>query len=356
MNSVDRPSLATLRQEIDDRLARILPSLTGRLTRLHPDLSAAAASLERFVDGGKRIRPALLQIGYWTVEGADPTAVVDPALALEFLHTCALVHDDIIDAAPSRRMRPTVHVEHAQRHEQAGWLGNSQRYGEAVAILVGDVAFVYADDLFLRCDLPAERVLAGLRAFTVLREEVMAGQFLDLHSAAVRSTDRTHALTVATLKSGRYSVTRPLEIGAVLGGAKPALIQALMAFGDPIGRAFQVRDDMLGVFGSAVTTGKSTASDFAEGKRTLLIAEAFARADEGQARVLSEGLGNSNLDEAGADRLRQVITETGARQAAERYIEESLDAALLALDQLPADPQARAVLGEVAQQLGFRTH
>lgn len=354
MTTTPPPSLESLRSDIDMRLREVVPVMAARLGRLHADLALPAATLGDFLEGGKRIRPALLQIGFWCVDGDDPAAVIDPALALELLHTCALVHDDIIDGAATRRSRPTVHHAFTDRHRREQWLGEPERYGQAVAILVGDLAFVHADELFLRCALPADRLMAGFRVFTEMREEVMAGQFLDLHSAVIGSRDRAHALAVATLKSGRYSVTRPLEIGAVLADAPAELIAVLRAFGDPLGRAFQVRDDILGVFGSGDQTGKSTASDLAEGKRTLLVAEAFARADTQQARVLADGLGDADIDEAGADRLREVIAATGARQAAEDYIERSVDEALLALDDLPTGAPGGDVLREVAHQLGFR--
>jgi geranylgeranyl diphosphate synthase type I len=268
--------LRVLQARIDQALERELHRVLDRLLKLSPLLAPIADELRSFTASGKRVRPALLLLGFNAAGGVKLDSVEGPALALELLHTCALLHDDVIDRAATRRGRPTVHETFADRHRKAGWSGDAHAFGEAMAILVGDLAFVYADEMFLQATVPSASLLDAFRRFTTLREEVMAGQTLDVHAATSGSTDRLAALTVATLKSGRYSVARPLEIGALLAGATAELVDGLGAFGDPLGRAFQVRDDLLGVFGDDATTGKSTASDLAEGKRTLLIAEAVA--------------------------------------------------------------------------------
>ena len=334
--------LRDLRTEVDAALTDALDRVLPRLTSLHPDLDAVAEELREFMADGKRIRPSLLLLGYEAAGGNVREAVRGPALALEFLHTCALVHDDLIDRATTRRGRPTVNRSFASRHEAQGWAGNADSYGDAVAILVGDLAFVQADELFLEAEVGDRELLGAFRRFTTMREEVMAGQFLDLHAATVRSTDRALALTVASLKSGRYSVARPLEIGAALAGAPEELLADLGAVGDPLGRAFQVRDDLLGIFGEEALTGKSSWSDLAEGKRTLLITEAAAALDEDGRAELEAGLGDPDLDVRSAARLRSLIEASGARGKAEAYIDRSVEEARQALDELglPAGPSA----------------
>jgi geranylgeranyl diphosphate synthase type I len=346
--------LAALRSEIDRALEAALDELLPRLRTYDPALGAVADELRAFTASGKRIRPALLLLGFEAAGGAPRDAVHGPALALELLHTCALVHDDVIDRAPTRRGRPTVHTAFAERHTAAGWDGEPAAYGTAVAILLGDLAFVQADELFLRADVAADRLLDGFRRFTSLREEVMAGQYLDLQAATSRDGGRERALTVATLKSGRYSVTRPLQVGAALAGGAPALVEGLAGFGDPLGRAFQVRDDLLGVFGEEADTGKSAASDLAEGKRTLLVAEAFERLDGEDRDRLAAGLGDPTLDAAGAARLRALLERCGARQAAEDYVADAVAQARAALAALPLPAPVAAVLDELAGYLGAR--
>lgn len=371
-------ALARYAARVDAALEERLGVLLPRLAELHPVLGPVSGHLATFLRGGKRVRPTLLLLGYAAGRGAADgvgdggtadsgaadsaaggggsaqDAVMGPALALELLHTCALLHDDVIDRAATRRGRPTVHHAVADEHRAAGWVGDAHQYGEATAILLGDLAFAHADDLFLDADVPAADLLAGFRRFTVLREEVMAGQYLDLHAATARLTSRELALTVATLKSGRYSVARPLEIGALLAGADASLVAALGEVGDPLGRAFQVRDDLLGVFGEEAVTGKSVASDLAEGKRTLLIAEAAERLAPADRERLEAGLGDPQLPADEAAALRDLLDACGAREATERYVEGAVDEALAALDRLELEDDVAAELGEVARLLGDR--
>lgn len=339
---------------VERALTRFHDDALPRLVDLHPALAPLADELRGFVSrGGKRLRPVLLLVGHELADG-DPANVIGAAVAVEMLHTCALLHDDVIDDADTRRGHPTTHVSFAARHAREAGAGDAGHYGEAIAILLGDLAFVHADEALLTCDVPAARLLAGLRTFVQLREEVMAGQVLDVHAAATRATDVELALRVATLKSGRYSVTRPLQLGAVLGGADAELLAALERVGEPLGRAFQLRDDVLGVFGDDEATGKSASGDLAEGKRTLLIAEAWARLDtEGRAR-LDDRLGAPDLTAAEAADLRGRLQDSGARAAVEERITSEVDAARRALEDLPAGT-ARDVLDELTTWFTDRT-
>jgi geranylgeranyl diphosphate synthase type I len=347
--------LAALRPRIDAALDAVLAEALPRLTAAHPSLAPHAEELRAFLAGGKRIRPALLLLGFQAAGGQRLDAVEGPAVALELLHACALLHDDVIDQAPQRRGRPSAHEAFAAQHRTAGWLGDPQAYGRAVAILLGDLAFVLADERFLAATVPQPALLAAFRRFTVLREEVMIGQALDLHAATARLTDRDLALEVATLKSGRYSVARPLELGAVLGGGDEALLAGLLAFGDPLGRAFQLADDLLGVFGDPSTTGKSTSSDLAEGKRTLLIAEAAARLDHAGRTELEAALGDVALSETTVERVRQLLLDSGAVAAVRAEIDRSIAAAEVALVGMDLPAAARSALAEVARYLGDRS-
>src|SRR5690606_21305723 len=203
-----------------------------------------------------------------------------------------------------------------------------------------------ADEALLSCRVAPDRLLAGMAAFGRLREEVMAGQVLDVHAAATRSTDVDLALRVATLKSGRYSVTRPLQLGAVLGGADDALLATLEEVGEPLGRAFQLRDDLLGVFGDQATTGKSTAGDLAEGKRTLLVAEAWARLDDDRRALLADRLGAADVTADELAAMTAAIDQSGARGAVEQRIADEVAAAREALAGLPSGT-GRDALGQL---------
>ena len=353
--STEPDALSVLRHRVDASLAAQLDVLLPRVAGMHPAMEPLVAELRSFLASGKRIRPALLLMGFQAAGGRQLHVVEGPALGLELLHACALLHDDIIDAAPTRRGRPSVHRAFADRHRAAGWRGDADAYGTGVAILLGDLAFVQADELFLSARVPDAALLAAFRRFTLLREEVMVGQALDLHAAATGATDRELALTVATLKSGRYSVARPLEIGAVLAGADAGLLAGLHAVGDPLGRAFQLADDLLGVFGATDLTGKSASSDLAEGKRTLLIAEAAARLDDAGRAELEAALGHGPLDDDTTARVRKLLTGCGARAAVEAEIASATGEARRALAELPVPPAARSALTAVADYLGNRS-
>lgn len=339
---------------VDRALTRFHADTLPRLVELHPALGPLAEELRGFVSrGGKRLRPVLLLVGH-ELAGGDAANVAGAAVAVEMLHTCALLHDDVIDDADTRRGHPTTHVSFAAAHDRSSGAGDAARYGQAVAILLGDLAFVHADEALLACDVPAPQLLAGLRTFVRLREEVMAGQVLDVHAAATRATDVDLALRVATLKSGRYSVTRPLQLGAVLAGAAGGLLAALERVGEPLGRAFQLRDDVLGVFGDDEATGKSVSGDLAEGKRTLLVAEAWARLDEPGRALLADRLGAADLTAGQAADLRARLQDCGARAAVEDRIVAEVDAARDALDDLPGGA-ARDVLAELTTWFTDRT-
>lgn len=348
--------LGQLKDRVDAALERELAGPLARLRGRAEVLDAVADELAGFTADGKRIRPALLLLGFQAAGGTELESVEGPALALELLHTCALMHDDVIDRAATRRGRPTVHVSFADQHRAAGWSGDAGAYGEAMAILIGDLAFVHADELFLGAHVPSEPLLAGFRRFTELREEVMVGQTLDLFAATSATTDRDLALAIATLKSGRYSVARPLEVGALLAGAPPELVDGLGRFGDPLGRAFQVRDDLLGVFGDTAVTGKSSASDLSEGKRTLLITEAYARTDDDGRALLDRHLGDPELTDEHARELRALIDHCGARQAATDYVTTAIDDARQTLRGLPLPDELRATLDRIAVWIGGRRH
>lgn len=346
------PTLARLTARVDAALRPSVQPALDRVRALHPSLGPWVDELDGMLAaGGKRLRPALLLLGHAAVSDDDAGTVLQPALALELLHTCALLHDDLLDDADTRRGRTTAHVSFAAHHAEHGWAGDPERYGAAAAVLVGDLAFVVADELFLAAEVPPERLLAGLRRFTLLREEVMAGQALDVQAAAARLTDRDLALTIATAKSGRYSVARPLEIGALLGGASAEDAAALAAAAEPLGRAFQVRDDLLGVFGDADTTGKSAAGDLREGKRTLLVAEAMARLDEPGRTELQGLLGDPGLDDDDVARARQLLASSGAVEVVRAWIDDAVDRGLARMDGLDLDADVRATLRDVGAWL-----
>jgi geranylgeranyl diphosphate synthase, type I len=298
--------------------------------------------------GGKRLRPAFCHWAFVGVGGdpADPR-VADAGAALELLHTFALVHDDVMDGSDQRRGRPSVHRAFIDRHRELGWVADSRRSGEGAAILVGDFAFVYADQLL------GEIPPAARRIYDELRIELCVGQYLDLVGTASASRDPVQATRIERYKSGKYTVERPLHLGAALAGADASVLDALTAVGLPLGEAFQLRDDLLGVFGEASITGKPVGDDLREGKLTPLVAAATERADAA-GRALLDRLGAPTLDDAEIAAVQALFVECGACDEIEARIELRVDEALRALDRAPLTDDARVALAELARFAAWR--
>ena len=358
-NPVDEEQL---RQRVDTALNRFLDRQDAALSAISPQLAPLAVALRDFLlDGGKRLRPAFC---YWGWRGAGGGAGEDGAVAaaaaLELLQASALVHDDLIDRSDTRRGLPSVHRRFEALHAAEGWRGDGAQYGAASAVLLGDMLLCWSDELIWDCGLDRDAVRRAKPLFDLMRTEVMAGQYLDmLEPAAAWTGDDPieRARTVIHYKSAKYTVERPLQIGGLLAGADPALTAAYGAFGLPLGEAFQLRDDLLGVYGDPAVTGKPAGDDLREGKRTLLVAETLASCSAPDARLLEDLLGSPDLGEREVALLRSVITRSGAPDRVEGRITALRHESLTALDRAPLlDPEARRVLHRLADAATARRY
>jgi (E)-4-hydroxy-3-methyl-but-2-enyl pyrophosphate reductase len=294
--------------------------------------------------GGKRLRPTFCVSGYLAAGGtADQEAVVAAAAGLELLHAFALIHDDVLDNSPTRRGVPTTHAKHSDIHAAHGWAGESRRYGEGVAVLAGDLAFSYANRLTCRLPGPAMEV------WTELSTEMIIGQQVDIALAAELAADADLARWIAVCKSGRYTIHRPLALGASIAG-RPDLQPAFEAYGVAAGEAFQLRDDLLDAFGDSAATGKPTGLDASEHKMTLLLALAAAR-DARVARLVEDGQNGEAWDPV---ELRAALLASGVRQEVEQRIDRLVAAARTALATAPLSDGWRERLGEMAAQVAYR--
>jgi geranylgeranyl diphosphate synthase, type I len=340
---VDR---ADLRNRVQKALAAFLERQRARLTTIQPALVPVAETLETFVlEGGKRLRPAFAYWGYRGAGGTDTDALVATVSALEFVQASALIHDDVMDDSDTRRGEPAVHRRFAAMHERAGWAGSADGFGQATAILLGDLSLVWSDELLHSGGLDPGTLARARPVFDLMRTEVTAGQYLDVLGQAARDTSVEWAGTVARYKSAKYTVERPLLFGAALAGAPEATSLAYSGYGLLLGEAFQLRDDVLGVYGDPARTGKPAGDDLREGKRTYLVAVALDAADPVQHAALRAGLGDPAAD---VDLLREVIADTGALARTEARIAELTAQALDALAGADVTLEARTVLTELA--------
>lgn len=346
-------ALERVREPVDRLLGSFLAARVAELAQLDPALQAIGAEVQELVaTGGKLLRPAFVYWGHRATGADHDDAVYRPAAAVQLLHTFALLHDDVMDRSPERRGRPSAYTSLAKVHANEGLSGDSGWFGIGGAILAGDLAYVWADQLLDDTPLAADVLDRVRRVFTTLRVEVMAGQYLDLRLAGLPNASEEHALHVALLKSGRYTVTRPLQMGAAVGGADPQLDQALGAYGDAVGVAFQLRDDVLGLFGDPESTGKGDLDDLREGKRTALMLKALQLATPAQRSQLDEALGDGDLTDDDAQRVRDIVASTGALDDIERLIADRRAAADDALRLV--DPVAREALADLADLAAFR--
>jgi geranylgeranyl diphosphate synthase type I len=347
---------APFRAAVQDALDSFVDDQAGRLRPLGDDAVALLDAAREAVRGGKRLRAAFCVWGYRAVraEEVDPAALVRAAAALELLHASALVHDDYMDASDTRRGRPSTHRAFEALHRSQGWTGGPEQYGAAAAILLGDLLLSWSEEMLRTCGLPEEQVRRALDFFDTTRSEVITGQFLDVSVQARGASDVDQAMRVLRYKSAKYSVERPLHVGAALAGGGPTAIEDLTGFGLPIGEAFQLRDDLLGVYGDPEVTGKPAGDDLTEGKRTVLVAIALARAADQDAKRLDQALGSAlSLDEI--EDLRRVIEDCGAHAEVERLITDLTDRALASLDASSLSEPARVVLRELARAATQRT-
>ena len=304
--------------------------------------------------GGKRLRPLFAYWGYRAVTPGPEDPVTDEALrlfaALEMLHACALVHDDVIDDSATRRGMPTVHVHFTGLHRDRGWHWSAEQFGRSAAILLGDLSLVWADDIVAAADLPADGRRRVGQVWCDIRTEVLGGQYLDIVAEASGAESIASAMNVNTYKTASYTVSRPLQLGAAAAADRPEVQATFHEVGTDLGVAFQLRDDVLGVFGDPAVTGKPSGDDLRSGKRTVLLAEAVERAersDPAAARLLRSSVG-TDLTDAQVRELCSAIESVGALAAVEDHIDTLTRRALSALEKAPINAPAKAGLTELA--------
>jgi geranylgeranyl diphosphate synthase, type I len=355
-----------------------------------PLLSSIAPELEPFIEyprqllrGGKRFRALFCYWGWQSVSGvshsaaplgaqrlnleANPAAgdlgaVVLAASALEMFHAAALVHDDIIDNSDTRRGLPAAHRRFSDTHRESGWNGSAAEFGSSAALLLGDLLLVWSDELFdsgLRWVADPDANRAARAEFNRMRTEVALGQYLDIldeqswqNYPEAELLSRAHRVIV--YKSAKYSVEAPLAIGAALAGGSLAQVAALREFGLPLGIAYQLRDDLLGVFGDPEITGKPSGDDLREGKRTVLIALARTKLPPNATRLVDELLGDPDLTAQQVRMLQASIRDSGAVDQVERIIAHNVKLATEAIMSAPVSTAARDQLVQLADTVSRR--
>lgn len=349
-----------VRSRVDETLEAFLERTATTLRGISPVADRLMDPLRTFTAGGKRVRAVLTWWGYELAGGGDAEAIAAAAGSVELLHAAALVHDDIIDDSETRRGSPSIHAGFRDSHVRSYMSGDAALYGTGAAIIAGDLCLALSEELFDAAGFANDQ--AAREAHAALRRDVMLGQFLDIELQAAhvsRAELRERADEVLTHKTAKYTVVQPLVLGAALAGADDTLRAALAEFGLPLGRAFQMRDDVLGVYGDPEVTGKPAGDDLVQGKRTILVAEVLDRAAEADAQWFETRLGAKDISAEDIARMTAIMTDCGALEAFERIIEAETARALTALDALVRLGVAQddaAVLERFADALTQRFH
>lgn len=340
--------LSQIRHELNQILAEFTTSRSANLEGIGSELRPVAKAMTDFInDGGKRLRPLFAYLGY-LASGANPRPeILKACTALELVHVCALIHDDVMDGSDTRRNKPAIHKLFEGIHRSENLKGDPQRFGTASAILLGDLALVWADRMLVESGIAQSEFINCQEVFCEMRDELMAGQYLDVLEGALATTSVERSLKVARFKSGKYSIERPLHFGAALAG-RSDLFQTFSSYGLPLGEAFQLRDDLLGVFGDSEITGKPSGDDLREGKRTVLIATTMELATPAEKEKLQNGLGKQDISDGEIAELQQIIQGCGAKDKVEKLITELTEQAVLALRNPLIDTKIASGLEEMA--------
>jgi len=345
-----KPSLIEIRDAVNASLSSFSQSECNYLRNIGSELNPVADAMHQFItDSGKRLRPIFAYVGYLGTGEMGTPSIINASAAHELVHVCALMHDDVMDGSDTRRGAPSIHRAFEALHNAESLQGSAAQYGISAAILLGDLALIWSAKALHTSGISEATLIRVQSMYDEMRIELMAGQYLDVHEGALATQSVERSLKVARYKSGKYTIERPLHFGAALGTPTPAELQKVYsAYGLPLGEAFQLRDDVMGVFGNPQETGKPAGDDIREGKRTVLMAKAFEKISDTEAKLLSALLGDPALTEGDVEKVRSIITDSGALAELEVLISSLTDQAVSALDSAVLHDDAREILTELA--------
>lgn len=300
-------------REIDKFLARFFRLKIKQSAKITPIAAEMWQKMEDFIAGGKRIRGGLVKLGYECFKKPDKKKILPVSVTVEITHGAILVHDDIIDASEFRHHHPTVYKKYEEKYHQQGYTkGTPLHYGESMGIVVGIGGYYEAVSLLTKTQFPEKFKVAAIEELSRFMTETGYGEALDVDLAHRPKIKEKDVLTVHTLKTAQYTIVGPLKIGAFLAGAKRRQLKKFEDYGIPVGIAFQLQDDILGIFGSEEKLGKPVGDDLKEGKNTLLYTQALKRGSSRQRRRLMSLWGKKDVTLKEVKEAREIIRETGS--------------------------------------------
>jgi geranylgeranyl diphosphate synthase type I len=360
----------TISSDIRDTLAQYQTQVNERLEAFFDKKIKEAAEISAYtrevvvnareytLRGGKRLRPIFCIYGYKCLSDSNIEAIIAASISLELMQSYLLIHDDIMDEDELRRGKPTFHIICKALGERLFGTADAkpEKFGENIAIVAGDLVEAYGEEVLATSPFASECVNKALVKYAEIVKKVGYGQILDIAAGLDERITEDEILMIHQLKTASYTIEGPLHIGALLAGASEADLQILSSYGVPLGLAFQIQDDILGLFGSEEKTGKPVGSDIREGKRTLLIFHALQRCTEEEKKDLQKALGNPHVTLEEIERIRDIVRGTGSFECSTSLVEEMTDKAVRAIKDAPFRSEARDFLITVADFIGTREY
>ncbi|MDP3057346.1 MAG: polyprenyl synthetase family protein [bacterium] len=350
--------LKNFKTVFDKEMEKFLDLKIVQAKKISPEASGAVQNLKNYVLGsGKRIRPALMYYAYLALGGKNKKEALRLAMASEFIHAFLIIHDDVIDRDDFRRGMPSIHCIYKKIALKDHYSVSAPHYGNSQAISIGDMCFSFVGEIISQSKFNRGIKDKLLKKISDIVFNTTIGQFHDVFAAAVKNgIDEKHVLTILEYKTARYTVEGPLHLGAIMAGASGRVLKSLSDFSIPLGIAFQIQDDILGVFGSSQETGKPVGADIREGKKTLLIVRALEQASANQKKDLHLALGNDKAGREQIERARKIIIDIGSLEYSKRSAEKLVNASRLVLTRSNLNKESKEFFSAVAEFMIKRDH
>ncbi|MEN8252064.1 MAG: polyprenyl synthetase family protein [Patescibacteria group bacterium] len=304
--------------------------------------------------GGKRIRPIMMCYGYRAAGGKDYEKILKTSVSIELIHAFLLMHDDIIDRDDFRHGQKTMHAHYRQYNKKFLFNDEADHFGTSIAIILGDLVYALGNQVLFESKFDDVLIVRALNKLQGVVGLTCVGEMQDVHMEYSKNVSEEDVLKMYENKTARYTFEGPLHLGAMLAGADDGFCQELSKYAIPLGIAFQIRDDILGVFGDEKKTGKPVGSDIAEGKKTLLVIKAFENASKEQKKDLKLLLGNKDINEKDVEKFRQIMVETKALESVEAYMQELVSQAENSLEKISLSDDVKEFFFAVIEYLNKR--
>lgn len=341
---------------LDPFLNSFLDEKLAEASKIHPESTVLVEEIRRFIAaGGKRVRPAFAYAAYISSGGRSLEAILYASASLELLHAFALIHDDIIDNSDLRRGKPSVHKVFEYFHKRRGLKGDGKNFGLSSAILAGDLAITFADELLNTAPFPAERIRRAKQYYDLMKKQVIYGQYLDVLVPLKKEVTEKDVLTIIEYKTAKYTVERPLHIGAALAGAEEDDFKIFSSYGIPLGQSFQMQDDIMGTFSNAEKIGKPVDSDIKEGKQTMLVVKAYEFSKKEERKFLDNVMGNNKASDKDIEGVREIIRNSGALTYCQELSNILIKRAKKSMEKVRFEEEGKKFLLEAADYLLTRS-